>query len=63
LSIRAAGRAGDIRDTGGHIAEAYDLDAGDRVLVRPDGYVGAIVSASGDEALEAYMGRVGLAAT
>jgi hypothetical protein len=62
LAIRVAGRADDIRDTGGHIAAAYDLDAGDRVLVRPDGYVGAFVSADGDEALEAYMDRVGLSA-
>ena len=60
LSIRTVGPTGDLRDTGGHIAEAYDLDAGDRVLVRPDGYVGAIVSADGDKALEAYMERVGL---
>jgi 2-polyprenyl-6-methoxyphenol hydroxylase-like FAD-dependent oxidoreductase len=60
LSIHAVGRAGDLRDTGGHFAEAYDLDAGDRVLVRPDGYVGAIVAADGEAALEGYMAQVGL---
>jgi 2-polyprenyl-6-methoxyphenol hydroxylase-like FAD-dependent oxidoreductase len=63
LSVRRVGPAGDLRDTGGHIADAYDLDPGDRVLVRPDGYVGAVVSASGEEALEAYLDGVGLAVT
>jgi hypothetical protein len=56
------GPAGDLRDTGGHIAEAYDLDPGDGALIRPDGYVGAIVSASSAEALHTYMAGVGLAA-
>jgi hypothetical protein len=60
--MRRVGKGGDIRDSGGHIAEAYDLDAGDRVLVRPDGYVGAIVSPSAVEALETYLDQVGLAA-
>lgn len=62
LTLRAVGRGGDIRDIGGHIADAYDLDAGDWVLVRPDGYVGAFVSAGGEAALEAYLDRVGLTA-
>ena len=60
-STHVVGRVGDLCDTDGHIAEAYDLDAGDQVLIRPDGYVAAIVAADGDEALEAYLDRVGLA--
>ena len=61
LSVRHVGRAGDLRDGGGHIADAYDLDAGDRVLVRPDGYVAAIVAAGSEPALEVYLDQVGLA--
>jgi 2-polyprenyl-6-methoxyphenol hydroxylase-like FAD-dependent oxidoreductase len=62
LSIRRVGPAGELRDTAGEIAAAYDPDPGDWFLIRPDGYVGAIVSAGETAALEAHLRRLGLGA-
>ena len=61
LRIHAFGPGGDLVDEGGHFQDAYGLAAGDWVLVRPDGYVGAIVAQGDVEALEGYLRRVGLA--
>ena len=58
LCIHLVGEKGDIVDDGGHMRDAYDLRPGDWVLVRPDGYVGAIVSS--DEV--SYLENVGLEA-
>ena len=41
--------------------DRYSLDRGDWVLVRPDGYVGAIVTSEQIAALETYLENVGLA--
>lgn len=60
LSFRSIGKRGDLLDPDGAIAEAYDLDPGDYVLVRPDGCVGAIVATGREAALLAYMSGVGL---
>jgi 2-polyprenyl-6-methoxyphenol hydroxylase-like FAD-dependent oxidoreductase len=60
LHIHATGTRGDIVDADGHLRQAYALQAGDWVLVRPDGYVGAIVSSQELGALEGYLGSVGL---
>jgi 2-polyprenyl-6-methoxyphenol hydroxylase-like FAD-dependent oxidoreductase len=60
LHIHAVGQRGDIEDVGGHIRDGYGVTAGEVILVRPDGYVGAIVSSEEREALEAYMALVGL---
>ncbi len=60
LHIHALGRRGDIFDEGGHLRDAYALTSGDWVLVRPDGYVGAILSSSQIGALETYLRDVGL---
>ncbi|AUW42288.1 FAD-dependent oxidoreductase [Rhizobium leguminosarum] len=62
LHIHRIGRRGDIIDEGGHFRDAYGLASGDWVLVRPDGYVGAIVASGHAWALEAYLANVGLAA-
>jgi hypothetical protein len=43
--------------------DAYGLSPGDWVLVRPDGYVGAIVSAAEVAALEPYLASVGVVAS
>jgi 2-polyprenyl-6-methoxyphenol hydroxylase-like FAD-dependent oxidoreductase len=51
---------GDIQDVGGHFGEAYGVAAGDIVLVRPDGYVGAIVAQDQRDVLETYLALVGL---
>ncbi|HTW34097.1 MAG TPA: FAD-dependent oxidoreductase [Rhizomicrobium sp.] len=57
LHIHTTGGRGDITDDGGHIRDAYGLTTG-WVLVRPDGYVSAIVS---DPAcLERHLESVGV---
>ncbi|RUM02072.1 FAD-dependent oxidoreductase [Rhizobium chutanense] len=61
LHIHRIGRRGDLIDEGGHLRDAYALTAGDWVLVRPDGYVGAIVASAEASALEVYFAHVGLA--
>jgi 2-polyprenyl-6-methoxyphenol hydroxylase-like FAD-dependent oxidoreductase len=60
LRIHTIGPRGDILDEGGHLRDAYALTPGDWVLVRPDGYVGAIVSSGETGALEAYLGEAGV---
>ena len=55
LHIHTVGAKGDIIDDAGHIENGYGLATGDWVLVRPDGYVGAIVSSSEASALNAYL--------
>jgi 2-polyprenyl-6-methoxyphenol hydroxylase-like FAD-dependent oxidoreductase len=54
---------GDLADAAGHVAHAYALAAGEVVLVRPDGYVGARVATTMPgawDALAAYLRQVGL---
>ncbi|MGJ7555759.1 hypothetical protein ACSFBI_17315 [Variovorax sp. RB3P1] len=63
LHVHAFGDRGDLRDDGGHFRNAYGLAAGDWVLVRPDGHVGAIVAGAQLEALERYLQGVGRNAT
>jgi len=60
LRIHIVGPGGDVVDDGGHFREAYGLSPGDWVLVRPDGYVGAIVGADEIPPLEQYLREVGL---
>jgi 2-polyprenyl-6-methoxyphenol hydroxylase-like FAD-dependent oxidoreductase len=60
LRIHIVGKKGDLIDEAGHFRDAYGLSAGEWVLVRPDGYVGAIVSTSELSALEQYLASVGL---
>jgi 2-polyprenyl-6-methoxyphenol hydroxylase-like FAD-dependent oxidoreductase len=60
LHIHTFGGRGDIVDEGGHIRDAYALTPGEWVLVRPDGYVGDIVSSEEVAALETYLRTVGL---
>jgi 2-polyprenyl-6-methoxyphenol hydroxylase-like FAD-dependent oxidoreductase len=60
LHIHTVGPRGDIFDEGGYLRDAYALASNDWVLVRPDGYVGAIVSSSEIGALEMYFRGVGL---
>ncbi len=56
LRVRRIGK--DILDDGGHIAAAYDFEPGDLALIRPDGYVGALVTDPAQ--LDAYFRKVGL---
>jgi hypothetical protein len=62
LRIHVVGPRGDIIDDGGHVRDAYGPSLGDWVLVRPDGYIGAIVSEAEVSALDPYLARVGVTA-
>jgi 2-polyprenyl-6-methoxyphenol hydroxylase-like FAD-dependent oxidoreductase len=62
LHIHAVGPRGDIVDDQGHIRDGYNVEAGDWVLVRPDGYLSAIVPSADINMLKAHLKRVGLAA-
>ncbi len=59
LHVHAVGPHGDIVDDGGHIRAGYGARRGDWILVRPDGYIGAIVSSNHAVALETYLDSVG----
>nr|WP_275692883.1 FAD-dependent oxidoreductase [Burkholderia sp. Ax-1719] len=60
LRIHTFGTAGDIVDDCGHFNDAYAMEQGDWVLVRPDGYIGAILSSENLESLERYLENVGV---
>jgi hypothetical protein len=60
LHVHTLGSRGDIVDDGGHVRGGYGLEPGTWVLIRPDGYIGAIVSCDAQPALERYLAAVGL---
>jgi hypothetical protein len=60
LHIHVFGAQGELIDDHGHFQHAYGLAIGDWVLVRPDGYVGAIVSSQHLPLLERYLSQAGL---
>lgn len=62
LQIHHVGPQGDVIDDLGQFLRAYAPAAGDGVLVRPDGYIGAIVASHEIERLEGYLSQVGLPA-
>lgn len=59
LHIHTFGPGGDVVDDEGHFAAAYAPVPASWILVRPDGYVGAIVAASELPALERHLAQVG----
>lgn len=59
VRIHVFGLDGDVIDDQGHFQRAYALAIGDWVLVRPDGYIGVIVSSDDLERLDAYFLQVG----
>ncbi|MFM0755966.1 MULTISPECIES: FAD-dependent oxidoreductase [Paraburkholderia] len=61
LHIHHVGAGHELSDDGGHLRDAYDLAPGEWVLVRPDGYVGAIFGSDEAGELESYLEEVGLA--
>ncbi|MBV8625314.1 MAG: FAD-dependent oxidoreductase [Herbaspirillum sp.] len=63
LHIHTFGTRGDVIDAHGHFRAAYDVEEGSWVLIRPDGYIGAIVEEASTELLEDYLTRAGLPAT
>lgn len=60
IRVHEVGDKGDIRDAGGHVRDIYGVAAGDIVVVRPDGYIGAVVSFTERHALKPYLAHVGL---
>jgi 2-polyprenyl-6-methoxyphenol hydroxylase-like FAD-dependent oxidoreductase len=60
LRVHVVGPRGDVMDDGGHFRDAYGLSPGGWVLVRPDGYVGAVTGAENVPVLEQYLAEVGL---
>lgn len=60
LRIHIFGAKGDVTDPGGHVRDAYGLRCGEWALVRPDGYVGAVVGSEHIERLERYLAERGL---
>jgi hypothetical protein len=60
LHIHTFGLRGDGIDAEGHLRAAYGLGEGDWVLVRPDGYVGALVASDQLDVLARYLDAVGL---
>ena len=60
MRIHRVGLRGDIIDDGGYVRDGYGLAPGTWVLVRPDGYIGAIVSCDERPALDRYLVDVGL---
>lgn len=62
LHIHRVGDRGDIVDIRDHIRDTYTLAQGECVLIRPDGYVAAILTldADGTGQLEACLDRMGL---
>ena len=59
LHIHTFGTRGDLIDEHGNFSNAYAVASGVWVLVRPDGYVGAIVESDQIEALENYLRKIG----
>ncbi|MGY2190657.1 FAD-dependent oxidoreductase [Pseudomonas pergaminensis] len=55
VQVHIVGPKGDVIDDQGHVQRAYGLAIGDWVLVRPDGYVGAVVSSGKLDALVNYL--------
>jgi len=58
LRVHTFGTRGDLIDDRGYFKDAYGVSAGDWVLVRPDGYIGAIVASRELPALEDYLDRM-----
>jgi 2-polyprenyl-6-methoxyphenol hydroxylase-like FAD-dependent oxidoreductase len=60
LHIHTVGRYGDIIDSDGELQKGYGLSSGDWVLIRPDGYIGAILADADNTDLSNYLHDVGL---
>lgn len=58
LHIHRLGAGGDVVDADGHVETAYGLAPGGMALVRPDGYLAAVIEAAGTEALMAHLASV-----
>lgn len=57
LRVHVIGPAGDLHDAEGHFVEAYGVQPGEWLLIRPDGYVAAVVDTSRIEILGGHFGH------
>ncbi len=57
LHVHIIGHRGDLRDVEGHFVEAYGVQPGEWLLIRPDGYVAAVVDTPHLAALLAHFER------
>lgn len=55
LHLHTVGTRGELIDDGGHFRTAYDVSPGDWVLIRPDGYIAAIVASEEIATLRQYL--------
>jgi hypothetical protein len=55
LRIHTIGRRGDLIDDSGHFKNAYAISPGEWVLIRPDGYIGTLVTSRQTADLENYL--------
>lgn len=55
LQVHVIGPAGDLHDTGRHVENAYGMQPGEWALIRPDGYVAAVVDANGIDSLAKHL--------
>jgi 2-polyprenyl-6-methoxyphenol hydroxylase-like FAD-dependent oxidoreductase len=60
LHVHVVGARGDVRDSEGLVQSTYGLSSGEWVLVRPDGYVVAVLGADGIGAIEARLDALGV---
>jgi hypothetical protein len=60
LHIHQVGAGRELQDVGGHFRDAYGLASGEWVLVRPDGYIAAIMAADATAILQRFFAEVGL---
>jgi hypothetical protein len=55
LHVHTVGERGDILDTDDYMRSAYELEPGQWVLVRPDGYVAAVLPTPELKAIETHL--------
>ena len=60
IRVHQMGEGGEFADVWGHVREAYALEQGDAVLVRPDGYIAAIVDAATCAGLDDWLTGMGI---
>ncbi len=58
VHVHIVGPEGDVLDDQGYVEHAYGLAMGEWVLVRPDGYIGAMGSSANTDVLDAYLQQV-----
>jgi 2-polyprenyl-6-methoxyphenol hydroxylase-like FAD-dependent oxidoreductase len=63
LRVYRIGADGEFQDTADHFGTAYGMADGDLLLIRPDGYVGALVTAADGMRIVAYLAKMHVGAS